>query len=882
MSAPTPRTGSLRGMVLFGFLYFLLGWIGLLLAEVPENVPAGTAAFWIPSGIALIVLLRFGPRWWPGIALGVAGLGVFVGMPALAVGFAAAGQVGEGLLGYRLLRPAMRPSRGAHSALASEVLQRIAITALVAPLVGASLRGFGLWLPLVVGGVGSDVGFLTWLIGGPFLSWYLGDAVAIGILVPLVLLWRGPRAVDAAKDTETEPASPWRDRLETFGELVGSAISQSPDLDDGLRLCAKAMVEHLDAGLGRIWIHEVDQECLILRATAGIEHPLLEDLVRIPIGEAGVGKVAFDRRAYFTNDIPNDPFLRHREWCRDEGLTAFVGLPLLVENRLVGVMAMFMRSPIEVGFVESLRPVVDAIAVGIERKRVERDLERNHIFFQAVTEQAGEGITIVDREGRYLLVNPAFCRMLGYSREELLERTVFDLVPPETKLRPFRLAIEGQCNRRVTELIRKDGSLLTAEVTSSPLDIGDERLALGLIRDVTREEEAKEKQSAMQEQLRLSQRMESVGQLAGGVAHDFNNLLLVILGHTELASDRLDEAHPKVLESLNEIRVAGERAAVLTRQLLAFSRRQPMEMGVLELNQIISSLMKILRRVIPESIEIQLIEGEDLGKIEADAGQLEQVLMNLVLNARDAMEDSGRAGQLTIRTENVTVQGDLRETHPWAVPGPYVLLTVIDDGAGMSAEILARIFDPFFTTRQLGSGTGLGLSTVYGIVKQHQGMILCDSEPGVGTTFRLYFPIVSPARERETGIQLKTTAPRGTETVLVAEDDEHVRSMVTSILRQAGYQVLEAADGAEALTLFVENQNEIALVVLDAVMPKLNGPETYARITGLCPNIRVLFTTGYSPTALPPGFQAGSDPRLLYKPYGPDELLRKVRQVIEA
>jgi two-component system, cell cycle sensor histidine kinase and response regulator CckA len=670
------------------------------------------------------------------------------------------------------------------------------------------------------------------------------------------------------------------DHLHTFSETIGSAISRSRDLESGLQRCTEAMIEHLDLAMARIWVFHPEDDVLLLRASAGIEESAPEEMSRIQIGEAAVGKVAAERTAYYTNTICSDPFMGRRDWCEEKGLSSFAALPLLIEDRSVGVVAVFAKVSLEERVINALKSVADSIAVGIERKRVERALERNRFLFEAVIEQAGEGISIAGVDGRHILVNPAFCRMTGYSRDELLARKTTDLLPPEESLQIFHKALSGKSARRLVELVRKDGSRFSAEVTGYPLDIAEDRLGLAIVRDVTRELETEEQHRRMEEQLRLSQRMESVGQLAGGVAHDFNNLLLVILGHAELAAMQV-EGKKDVVESLGEIKTAAEHAAVLTRQLLAFSRRQSLEVEILDLNEQVRGLLRILRRLIPENYEIEFLEGDELGPIEVDAGQLEHVLMNLVVNARDAMDESKGTGHLTIATENVTVSEDLRTQYPWAIPGPYVSLTVQDSGIGMSSEVADRIFEPFFTTKEAGVGTGMGLATVYGIVKQHSGMIFCESEPGKGTTFRIYFPRAVRS-EPSSSPRTHILPMQGQETVLVAEDDESVRKMVSGILRQVGYQVLEADDGAEALQLFKENQEEIDLVLLDTVMPQLSGLDAYTKISELKPDIRVLFTSGYSPRRIPRELFENENFKLLLKPFGPADLLREVREAIEA
>jgi CheY-like chemotaxis protein len=368
--------------------------------------------------------------------------------------------------------------------------------------------------------------------------------------------------------------------------------------------------------------------------------------------------------------------------------------------------------------------------------------------------------------------------------------------------------------------------------------------------------------------------MEAVGQLAGGVAHDFNNLLLAILANTELAKADAP-AGSETEEHLSEIESAARRAANLTNQLLAFSRRQPFRPVAVDLNELTGGLMKMLRRLLPENITIDLKAGRELAAVYADPTQLEQVIVNLCVNARDAMESGGR---LTIETGNVTLDARHCETHPWARPGRFVLLAVTDTGVGMNEEVRERAFEPFFTTKGAHRGTGLGLATVYGIVQQHGGLVHLDSTPGAGTTFQVYL-LAEGRLATEVGDKLERTPPRGRETILLAEDEEVVRKAVVQVLEHAGYRALAAPDGREALRLLREQPEPVHLVLLDVVMPELGGAETWAQMRALRPDLRVLFTSGYADdrtlAQLPP------DAEVIGKPFRTQELLSRIRRKLD-
>lgn len=402
--------------------------------------------------------------------------------------------------------------------------------------------------------------------------------------------------------------------------------------------------------------------------------------------------------------------------------------------------------------------------------------------------------------------------------------------------------------------------------------------AVVTVYDITEQKQAEKEIAALEEQLRQSQKMEAIGRLAGGIAHDFNNLLTPIGGYTKLAMAELSPNHP-MYSDLQEIQKAAERAATLTHQLATFSRRQTLNPQVVNLNSILLNLDKMLRRLIGEHIELVTLPAADLGSVKVDPSQFEQVLVNLAVNARDAMPDRGK---LILETSNVTLGQYDALRHTRLVPGDYVQLTVSDTGIGMTKEVKAHLFEPFFTTKEKGKGTGLGLSTCYGIVQQSSGYIWAYSEPGQGTTFKIYLPrveetpIVQPRREKERSL------PHGNETVLLVEDEPLVRRFAYRVLREQGYTVLEAANGDDALRVVQEfTGEEIHLLFTDVVMPQMGGKELADQLKLLRPNIKVLFTSGYTDNAivhhgvLNPGFS------FLEKPFSPTDLAYKVREVLD-
>jgi len=398
-----------------------------------------------------------------------------------------------------------------------------------------------------------------------------------------------------------------------------------------------------------------------------------------------------------------------------------------------------------------------------------------------------------------------------------------------------------------------------------------------LMREIEEHKRTEETLEKVEEQLRQAQKMEAVGRLAGGIAHDFNNLLSVIISYTTMLAADADPASA-VAQDLHEIKKAGERAADLTRQLLAFSRQQVLAPAVLDLNEIIAKMDKLLRRVIGEDVELRTIPGPSLGKTKADPGQIEQVIMNLVVNARDAMPEGGK---LIVETRNVDLDEAYALRNLGVRPGPHVMLSVSDTGVGIDDATRTRIFEPFFTTKEQGKGTGLGLSTVFGIVKQSGGNISVESQPGRGTTFRLYFARTNEAPSEVTPYSAATSF-RGSETILLVEDEDQVRVLVQGILKRHGYRVIEARHPNEALLLSTQYEETIELLVTDVVMPQMNGRQLAERLRSSRPEMEILYMSGYTDNAIDPGGVLEPGIAFLQKPITPLSLTRMVRQVLDA
>jgi PAS domain S-box-containing protein len=469
---------------------------------------------------------------------------------------------------------------------------------------------------------------------------------------------------------------------------------------------------------------------------------------------------------------------------------------------------------------------------------------------------------------------------LGFSTAELegdLNRWV-ELVHPDDRAAFVREAKQACAGRAVFHLIyrvrKKDGSYLIVQDNGQAIRDAEGKVqrVIGFVMDIT-------PQRALEEQYRQSQKMEAVGRLAGGIAHDFNNLLTVITGYGQLMQEQFPKGTPTG-DIVQEITGAGNRAASLTRQLLAFSRKAILEPKVLDLRELVADMDRMLRRVIGEDIELVTAADPDLGMVKADPGHVQQVILNLAVNARDAMP---RGGKLTVEVRNVELDEEYAQRHPDARPGPHVLLIVRDTGVGMDAATQARIWEPFFTTKG-EKGTGLGLATVYGVVRQSGGHIAVESEPGQGATFKVYLPRAQengPIGKSFHGLTSLTDLPRGTETILSVEDEEGVRVLTRHVLLSCGYQVLEASDGREALRVASLHPGRIHLLLTDVVMPQMGGREVAQRLSALYPGLKVMYLSGYTDDAVVRhGVQAG-EVQLLLKPFSPTALAQKVRQLLD-
>ena len=521
------------------------------------------------------------------------------------------------------------------------------------------------------------------------------------------------------------------------------------------------------------------------------------------------------------------------------------------------------------------QPVYGTDGSPLGRRISNRDItarKRAEEAFQSVVFHAPMGIFII-QEGKFMKVNPGFSTLSGYPAEEIFGQDSLSLVPPETREFVREKAVQQLKGTDLSpyefQFITKSGETRWVMETVAPAEYEGKRAVLGYFMDIT----ARKKLEA---QFLQAQKMEAVGRLAGGVAHDFNNMLGIIMGHAEIVLMGLRPADP-LYSHLEGIRKAGERSAALTRQLLAFSRKQIMQPQVINLNGLVTDLENMLCRLMGADVELATVFDQAPTAVKADPGQVEQIILNLAVNARDAMP---LGGKLTIETKNVYLDETYCQAHPYVTPGPHVMLAMSDNGLGMDANTKAHLFEPFYTTKAPDKGTGLGLSTVYGIVKQSGGSIEVYSELGYGTTIQIFLPrIEEPAASTEPAILAGSL--QGSETILVVEDEAMLRPLIIDVLKGYGYKTLEASHGDGALRLCEQHQGPIHLMLTDVVMPRMSGRELAEKLAPLHPEMKVLFMSGYNENAIVHHGVLDKGIGFIQKPFSPDNLARKVREVLD-
>ena len=832
-----PGLRDLVAALLLAALYFASGALGLRMASVH---PSATAV-WPPSGIALAALLLLGYRVWPGVLLGAFLVNVAVA-GAVATSLAiAVGNTLEGVFGAYLVNTYAN-GRGAFDRV-RDFFKFVLLAGMASTTVSAAVGVTSLMLG----------GSAAWAASGRIgLTWWLGDAVSIVVLAPLLLAsagpprgWGRPRAFEAAAMLAS---------LFIVGEVVfGGLFFRTQD-----RPLTFACIP------------------IIVWAALRLGQRLAAIAVLVLCGIAIWGTA--HASGPFQGDTPNESLLLLQAFIGVIAVMAMALAAVVSERERAAIAARRAHGDLETRIEErtaALSSANQALGAEIaEREGVEQRLRSSEEEYQHLFDRSPHPMWVFDEATlAFLAVSETAVQKYGYSRDEFLGMTIEDIRPQEDVPELQRMLGErprGEPGIATAGLVRhrkKDGALIEADVASSWIRFRGRGARLVVALDVT-------ERRSLEAQLLQSQKMETVGRLAGGVAHDFNNVLGVITGYGQLLRKRLDD--PRLLKYVDDILKASERAAGLTQQLLAFSRKQVLQPRILDLNGVVEHMESMLRRLIGEDI-LLVIALVDVAPIRADPGQLEQVLMNLAVNARDAMP---HGGQLMIETATVDLDESYSRRHADVRPGPYVMLAVSDTGYGMTPEVHERLFEPFFTTKEPGQGTGLGLATVHGIVRQSGGHIFAYSEPGRGTAFKIYFPpteesvvAAPPAEEEET--------PRGNETILLVEDEAALREITLEVLETAGYTVLEAAHGAAALQISERYEGAIHLLLTDVVMPGLTGSELAQRLTAERKEMKVLFMSGYTDDAVILRGVLTKEMPFVQKPFTIVQLARKVRDVLD-
>jgi len=609
--------------------------------------------------------------------------------------------------------------------------------------------------------------------------------------------------------------------------------------------------------------------------------------VRIGPSVGSCGTAAYRKTQVVVSDIATDSlWADYRGLALEHGLRACWSTPILSQDSAVaGTFAIYYREPRspDAEHLEIISHATHLASIAIEHDRAQSQLRVTEDRYRTLVERlpAITYIAELGADGPWHFVSPQIETMLGYTPQEWLADPMSWMNRIHIDDREIALAAEKKF-QETHELFyaeyrmsARDGRILWFRDEAVMLQSTEHHglVMQGVLYNITA-------QKRLEEELRHSQKMKAVGQLAGGVAHDFNNLLMLIQAHNERLRQRLDPANPAALDAM-EIEKAVVRASALTRQLLAFGRKQILHVKVLDLNAVVTEVVKMLHRLLGSNIELSSVLAPGLGRVKADPGQIEQVILNLAVNARDAMPEGGR---LTLETRNVEIDAHSGQNREEVPHGKYVMLSVHDTGVGMDRETQTHIFEPFFTTKEPGKGTGLGLATVYGVVKQMDGAIWLRSSPGAGTTFEIYLPEVEdahPATPSETKKSLDA-APSGTETILLVEDQDGIRDLVREFLQRKGYAVLFAVDGEDALRIAAEHRLPIHLLLTDVIMPNISGRVLAPRVKELHPDVKVLFMSGYAEPSVLKMSADEEDVPVLQKPFLLDALAHKVRMVLDS
>jgi PAS domain S-box-containing protein len=629
-----------------------------------------------------------------------------------------------------------------------------------------------------------------------------------------------------------------------------------------------------------------DGNNLLLRAGVGWKQGLVGKMTVPATADTQAGFTLRSNALVMVEDLASETRFNGAPFLREHGVVSGISLVISLSSRPYGVLSAhstgrrdFTRD--EVSFLQSAATIVSA---SVERLQAQRNIEESREYLRNIINAIGVPVFVKDREHRMIMVNDAECALMQTPREEIVGRTAHEIFPKNmadvSTKQDEEVFRTGKENISTADVPDPQGNL-RASITRKTLcaDKYGNQYIVGVVHDITDIKRAEADREKLRNQLYQSQKMEAIGHLAGGVAHDFNNILTAIIGYGNLLQIKIDAADP-LRHNVDQILTASERAASLVHSLLAFSKKQIINPQPVTMQNIVTGVAKLLHRLIGEDIDLNVAFTEQDTVVLADIGQIDQVLINLATNARDAMPNGG---SLSISTGTADIDETYIKRHGYGVAGHYALITVTDSGAGMDKQTSEQIFEPFFTTKEVGKGTGLGLSTAYGIVKQHNGYINCYSEPGKGTTFKIYLPIVTDVErvKQQTAAGKPHRLVGGTETILLAEDDETIRTLTAKMLSQFGYTVIESVDGEDAIAKFKEHQGGIQLLLLDVIMPKKNGREVLTEIQKLQPGIKAVFTSGYTADIIQKSdfIEKGLD--FLMKPVSMPDLLHKLREVLD-
>lgn len=670
---------------------------------------------------------------------------------------------------------------------------------------------------------------------------------------------------------------------------IALSIAGAEDMRSGIRIVLNKVCEFTGWAFGEAWVPRHDGtalECAGVWASGTGHEGFRKNSERLTFGpgEGLPGRVWKLQEPEWVNDIlVNGNVYFRSKAAFNERFRAALAVPITAEENVLAVLVFYRNEPgkKDKAAVKLASAVAAQLGSVIQRKLIEGALKESEHKYRLLVESIPQRLFLKDRNSVYVSCNGNYASDLGIQPGEIAGRTDYDLHPrhlAEKYRSDDRYIMESGTVIDIDEYYVSGGQEFYVHTVKTPVRDGQGNVTgvLGLFWDITESRRAEEEKKRLEEQIRQMQKMDAVGQLTSGIAHDFNNMLSAIMISGRLLDKKVED--PKLRQLVKQILSASEKAANLTKGLLAFSRKQVIEIKPVSLNRIVANLEDLLARIIGEQIEFRVELPEQEIVVMADAVQVEQALINLATNARDAMPEGGL---LSIAVKTVDLDEDFADAHAMGATGPHVMICVSDTGTGMENSIVQKIFEPYFTTKEVGKGTGLGLSIVYGIVKQHNGFIDVYSEPGKGTAFKVYLPFWAKAPEIQPALPVASSSA-GTETILLAEDNCEIRNLTKNFLSGSGYRVVEAKDGEDAIEKFIGHREEISLLILDVVMPKKNGKEVYSEASARKPGIKALFTSGYIDDIIHMNGEIDRSLDFIAKPYVPAEFLKKVREVLDS